>query len=88
MGACAAFKAGLTGLTQSLAVDHASESIRINSLLPESTKTAMAEDDHGTHEFIANLHPMKRMATPNEIAEAALFVVELLKLCYGQFNDT
>ena len=49
-------------MTQSLAVDYAVDGIRINSLLPDGTKTAMASDAPQTHEFIANLHPMKRMA--------------------------
>lgn len=75
MGAYAASKAGLIGLTQSLAVDHAVEGVRVNSILPGGTKTAMAGDDPQTHEFIANLHPMKRMANPEEIANAALFLL-------------
>lgn len=75
MGAYAASKAGLIGLTQSLAVDHAVEGIRINSLLPGGTKTAMAGHDPQTHEFIANLHPMKRMGTAEEIANAAHFLL-------------
>lgn len=75
MAAYAASKAGLLGLVQSLASDHAAEGIRINAILPGGTKTALAGDDPATHEFIANLHPMKRMATPTEIAEAALFLL-------------
>lgn len=75
MGAYAASKAGLTGLTQSLAVDHAVDGIRVNSLLPGGTRTAMAGDDPQTHEFIANLHPVKRLAEPEEIASAALFLL-------------
>lgn len=75
MGAYAASKAGLIGFSQSLAADHAAEGIRVNSLLPGGTKTAMAGDDPQTHEFIANLHPMKRMATPEEVAQAALFLL-------------
>src|SRR3546814_4561241 len=35
MGAYAASKAGLLGLVQSLASEHASENIRVNDLLPE-----------------------------------------------------
>ena len=75
MAAYAASKAGLIGLVQSLAADHAAEGIRINAILPGGTKTALAGDDPATHEFIANLHPMKRMATPTEIAQAALFLL-------------
>ncbi len=75
MGAYAASKAGMIGLVKSLAADHASEQIRINALLPGGTKTPMAGDDPAGHEFIAGLHPMKRMASPQEIAQAALFLL-------------
>ena len=75
MGAYAASKAGMIGLAQSMASQHAGENIRINTLLPGGTKTAMVGDDPATHEFIENLHPMKRMADPIEIAQAALFLL-------------
>ena len=75
MGAYAASKAGLIGLVQSLAADHAAQGIRINTILPGGTKTDMAGDDPATHEFIAGLHPLKRMAEPREIAQSALFLL-------------
>jgi len=75
MAAYAASKAGIIGLTQALASEHAGEGIRINSVLPGGTKTAMAGDDPDTHKFIANLHPIKRLARPKEIAQAALYLL-------------
>jgi len=76
MGAYAASKAGLIGLVQSLASDHATDGIRVNALLPGGTITpAVGEGNPAALEFIANLHPMKRMATSNEIAQAALFLL-------------
>jgi len=76
MGAYAASKAGLIGLTQSLAVDHAAEGIRCNALLPGGTVTRMGgEGDQATLDFIAGLHPLKRMAAPKEIAQAAMFLL-------------
>jgi NAD(P)-dependent dehydrogenase (short-subunit alcohol dehydrogenase family) len=76
MGAYAASKAGLIGLAQSLASDHAVDGIRVNTLLPGGTITAAAgEGDEATMAFIAGLHPMKRMANANEIAQAALFLL-------------
>ncbi len=76
MGAYAASKAGLIGLVQSLASDHAAEGIRVNALLPGGTITpAGGEGNPGVMEFIANLHPMKRMASAKEIAQAALFLL-------------
>lgn len=76
MAAYAASKAGLIGLTQSLAVDYAAEGIRINALLPGGTVTpAGGEGDSVLLEYIARLHPVKRMASAKEIAQAALFLL-------------
>lgn len=76
MGAYAASKAGLIGLVQSLASDHASEGIRVNALLPGGTITpAGGEGNPDVMEFISNLHPMKRMARAEEIAQAAVFLL-------------
>jgi NAD(P)-dependent dehydrogenase (short-subunit alcohol dehydrogenase family) len=76
MGAYAATKAALVGLVQSLASDHAGNGLRINALLPGGTITPSGgEGDPATLDFIANLHPMKRMASASEIAQAALFLL-------------
>lgn len=75
MAAYAASKAGLIGFTQSLASDHAAQGIRVNTILPGGTKTEMAGDDPATHDIIADLHPLKRMAKPTEIAQSALFLL-------------
>jgi NAD(P)-dependent dehydrogenase (short-subunit alcohol dehydrogenase family) len=76
MGAYAASKAGLIGLVQSLASDHAAEGVRINALLPGGTVTpAGGEGNPDVLEFIANLHPMKRMASAKEVAQAAVFLL-------------
>ncbi len=75
MAAYAASKAGMIGLVQSLASEHAADQIRVNAILPGGTKTAMAGDDPEVQSFIANLHPMKRMAEPGEIAQAAAFLL-------------
>ncbi len=75
MGAYAASKAGLIGLARSLSSEHGVDGIRANTLLPGGTKTAMAGDDSTVHDYIAGLHPLKRMAAPEEIAQAALFLL-------------
>jgi NAD(P)-dependent dehydrogenase (short-subunit alcohol dehydrogenase family) len=76
MGAYAASKAGLNGLVQSLASEHAADGIRINALLPGGTITpAGGEGNPAALEFVAGLHPMKRMASADEIAQAALFLL-------------
>ncbi len=75
MAAYAASKAGLNGLAMSLACDHGAAGIRVNTLLPGGTRTAMAGDDPGVHDTVAQLHPLGRMAAPEEIAQAALFLL-------------
>ncbi len=75
MGAYAASKAGMIGLVLSLAAEHGAQNIRVNALLPGGTKTAMAGDDPQAHAYVAGLHGLKRMAEPEEIAQAALFLL-------------
>lgn len=75
MGAYAAAKAGLVGLTQVLAAEHGAENIRVNALLPGGTMTPMAGNDENFHEFVRGLHALKRMAEPSEIGRAALFLL-------------
>lgn len=75
MGAYAASKAGLIGLTQVLAAEHGAAGLRANALLPGGTQTPMAGDDAGFHEVVRNLHALKRMASPDEIARAAIFLL-------------
>src|SRR3546814_20173185 len=55
---------------------HAAEGIRVNALLPGGTITPSGGDGNpAALEFIAGLHPMKRMAAPAEIAQAAVFLL-------------
>jgi len=75
MGAYAASKAGMIGLAKSLASDHAAEGIRVNALLPGGTLTPMGGSDPALLAQIAQLHPVKRLASPDEIAQAALFLL-------------
>ncbi len=75
MGAYAAAKAGLIGLTQVLAAEHGAEGIRVNALLPGGTMTEMAGDDPDTLAWVRNLHALKRMATAEEIAAVAVFLL-------------
>jgi len=73
MSAYAASKAGLMGLVKGITADYASNGIRANALLPGGTDTAMA-GDNAQKEWAAGLHALKRIAQPEEIAQAALFL--------------
>ncbi len=75
--AYAATKAGLIGLTQALATEFGPNGLRVNALLPGGTETPMAREMNGTPEAmaqVARLHALKRIARPEEIAQAALFL--------------
>lgn len=73
MGAYAAAKAGLMGLVRGITADYGGAGIRANALLPGGTATEMAGDG-AQREWAASLHAMKRIAEPEEIARAALFL--------------
>ncbi|MBY0572058.1 MAG: SDR family oxidoreductase [Undibacterium sp.] len=77
VAAYAASKAGLVGLTQSLAAEFGAQAIRVNALLPGGTLTPMAHQMNSTPEAltqVAHLHALKRLAQPEEMAQAALFL--------------
>jgi NAD(P)-dependent dehydrogenase (short-subunit alcohol dehydrogenase family) len=73
MGAYGAAKAGLMGLVKGITADYASQGIRANALLPGGVDTAAA-GDAAQKEWAAGLHALKRIAQPEEIAQAMLFL--------------
>jgi len=73
MGAYGATKAALMGLVKGIVADYGARGIRPNALLPGGVDTAMAGDETQKM-WAANLHAMKRIARPEEIASAALFL--------------
>ena len=73
MAAYGAAKAGLMGLVRGITADYAAAGLRANALLPGGTATEMA-GDAAQREWAAGLHAMKRLAEPEEIARAALFL--------------
>jgi len=77
MGAYGSAKAGLLGLVRSITADYSAKGIRANALLPGGTATEMAGDET-QREWAAGLHAMKRIAEPDEIANAALFLASEL----------
>ncbi|WP_275790903.1 SDR family oxidoreductase [Pararhizobium gei] len=77
VAAYAASKAGLIGLTQALAAEFGPQGIRVNAILPGAVDTAMYREMNNTAEsqsFITNLHALKRVATPEELAKSVLFL--------------
>ena len=73
MAAYGAAKAGLMGLVKGITADYAAVGVRANALLPGGTDTAMA-GDQAQKDWAASLHALKRIAEPEEIAAAALFL--------------
>jgi NAD(P)-dependent dehydrogenase (short-subunit alcohol dehydrogenase family) len=73
MGPYGVAKAGLLGLVRGITADYAAAGIRANALLPGGTATEMAGND-AQREWASGLHAMKRIAQPDEIAQAALFL--------------
>ena len=79
MAAYAASKSGLIGLTQVLAAEFGRKGIRANAILPGGTDTPMSITNApgATPEvlaFVEGLHALKRMAKPEEIAQAVLYL--------------
>ncbi len=74
----AACKAGLTGFTQSLALELGPEGIRVNLIAPETTETPqvpvslMIPEEHRGH--IPNWIPLGRFGTPQDMASGILFL--------------
>jgi len=79
--AYAASKAAIINLTRSMALDHAREGVRVNAVCPGSVDTEMihaAWEKFGDVEEARRLwsekHPMGRIAQPEEVARAVLFL--------------
>jgi 3-oxoacyl-[acyl-carrier protein] reductase len=71
----AASKAGLIGLTKSLARETASRGVRVNAIAPGFIASDMtaALSDEAKEKMTENI-PLKRIGMPEDIAEAALFL--------------
>ena len=75
-GAYVAAKHGVIGLTENAALEYATQGIRVNAVGPGFIKTPLLDQNLKKEEMegIAALHPMKRMGTPEEVAELVLWL--------------
>ena len=77
-----ASKHGVIGLTKAAALEYGSQGILINAICPGTARTAMVsqvvEETPSLQAELERLHPIGRIAEPEEIAEAALW------LCSGR----
>ncbi|WP_439608501.1 SDR family NAD(P)-dependent oxidoreductase [Hydrogenophaga sp.] len=80
---CAA-KAGVIGLTRSLAREFAPHGIRVNAIAPGPVNTAMVSLEHMSPEWMEKelAIPQHRVAEPEEIAATALFLASDLSRFY------
>ena len=76
-----ATKAAVIGLTKSIAADYVAEGIRVNAICPGTIDTpslsdrmAATGDIEIAREKFVNRQPMKRLGTPEEIANIAVYL--------------
>jgi len=72
-----AAKGGVVNFTRSVADDMAEENVRVNSVCPGFVKTPMTEkvlQDEEFREHVMTQTPMKRVAEPEEISGAVVFL--------------
>jgi NAD(P)-dependent dehydrogenase (short-subunit alcohol dehydrogenase family) len=78
---CAA-KGGMVVMTKAMAIDHGPHGIRVNAVCPGDTDTPMEREDARAQglawddyvDMVVGGQAMERMATPEEIARAVLFL--------------
>ncbi|MDX9917160.1 MAG: SDR family oxidoreductase [Gudongella sp.] len=78
-----AVKGGIVNLTRAMAIDHGAQNIRVNSVNPGDTDTAMLRDEGrqlGETEIdkflvdSAKGRPLERLGTPEDIGKAVMFL--------------
>jgi NAD(P)-dependent dehydrogenase (short-subunit alcohol dehydrogenase family) len=78
MPAYVASKHGVVGLTKVAALEYAQTGIRINAVCPAAVDTPMNDlitgGDPGAEATMAARHPIGRIGTPEEVAEAVIWL--------------
>jgi NAD(P)-dependent dehydrogenase (short-subunit alcohol dehydrogenase family) len=73
-----ASKHGVIGLTKSVALEFASQGIRVNAVCPGSVRTQMLEGfaggDEAALQGMGRMQPIGRLGTPEEVAEAIVWL--------------
>ncbi len=72
-----ASKHAVVGLTRAVALEYAKQGIRVNAVAPGGTETAMFDRFASSPEMrdaIGGMHPLGRLARPEEIASAVVFL--------------
>ena len=77
-----AVKGGIVNLTRAMAIDHGPQNIRVNSINPGDTDTALLREEgrqlgEEIEAFLvdsAKGRPLERLGTPHDIAKAVLFL--------------
>jgi NAD(P)-dependent dehydrogenase (short-subunit alcohol dehydrogenase family) len=76
MSLYAATKWGVVGLTKSVALEYATQGIRINAIAPGLTATEMLDGaTTKEREFLLSITPMKRISEPIEIARSVTYLL-------------
>jgi NAD(P)-dependent dehydrogenase (short-subunit alcohol dehydrogenase family) len=80
-GAYSASKGGIIALTKNMALDFAPYGIRVNCICPGWVRTplvdawfAMQPDETSARSYVDSIHPLGRIASPEEIGQVALFL--------------
>jgi NAD(P)-dependent dehydrogenase (short-subunit alcohol dehydrogenase family) len=74
--AYSAAKAGVLNLTHTLALEAASQGVRVNAICPGYIDTPLlASLDEVQLKFLIGLHPLGRLGRPEEVANVAAFML-------------
>lgn len=79
LAAYCASKGAMVQLTRAMALDHATQGLRVNCVCPGAVRTPMLDEawssyGEGASEVWAAKHPLGRVAEPEEVAQSILYL--------------